>query len=361
MASGFWQGRRVLVTGHTGFKGGWLCVWLQTLGANVFGYALPPPGEPSLFEAARVLDGMRGVMSDVRDYDSLQQAVAEFQPEVIFHLAAQPLVSEGYQRPAETYAVNIMGTVHLLEAVRQSGSARALVNVTSDKCYENREWVWGYRENEPMGGYDPYSSSKGCAELITAAYRRSFFAGGGANGQRVGIATARAGNVIGGGDWAGGRLVPDVLRALRAREPVRLRQPQATRPWQHVLEPLSGYLVLAEHLFQDPMAYGEGWNFGPDSAGTKPVSWVVEQIGGLWDSSLPAQNWEQQGQSLYHEAHALSLDCAKAHARLGWQPKLTLSESLAWAVDWTKAMDAGADMRRVTENQIADYGKRERQ
>lgn len=353
--AGFWQGKRVLVTGHTGFKGGWLCVWLQSLQAHVFGYALPPPGGPNLFEAAHIAKGMTGVLGDIRDFDALHRALAEFQPEIVFHLAAQPLVGKSYRHPMETYATNVMGTVHLLEAVRQVGSVRAVVNVTSDKCYENKEWAWGYRENEPMGGHDPYSSSKGCSELVTAAYRSSFFAVGDADGPRVGIATARAGNVIGGGDWAAERLVSDVLRAVMSRQPVRLRQPGATRPWQHVLEPLSGYLALAERLFQDPKAYGEGWNFGPDEAAAKPVSWVVEQILALWGSS---EAWEQEAQPPYHEAHFLKLDCAKAHARLGWWPTLALGESLAWVVDWTKAWDAGADMRHVTENQITDYEKR---
>ena len=355
MEGGFWQGKRVFVTGHTGFKGGWLCLWLQSLQADVFGYALPPPTSPNLFEAAAVASGMTSMTGDILDRERLSGAVAEFRPEVVFHLAAQALVSESYRHPVETYATNVMGTVHVLEAVRQTGGVRALVNVTSDKCYENKEWLWGYRENEPMGGYDPYSSSKGCAELVSAAYRRSFFSAADENGECVGIATARAGNVIGGGDWAAGRLIPDVLQSLIAGQSIRLRQPEATRPWQHVLEPVSGYLTLAERLFQNPEEYGEGWNFGPDEASAKPVSWIVEHLSTLWGESKP---WEREAQPLYHEAHSLKLDCAKASSRLGWQRKLTLDESLAWVVDWMKAWRAGADMKQITERQITEYRNR---
>ena len=272
----FWRGRRVFLTGHTGFKGGWLALWLQRLGADVTGYALDPPTTPSLFAVARVGAGMRSIINDIRDAETLAQAMREAQPEIVIHMAAQPLVRYSYQAPVETYATNVMGTVHLLEAVRQTDSVRAVVNVTSDKCYENREWVWGYRENEPMGGYDPYSNSKGCAELVTAAYRNSYFNPAQYSQHGVALASARAGNVIGGGDWAEDRLIPDILRAIAAGEAVNIRSPHAIRPWQHVLEPLSGYLLLAQRLIEDGPAHAEGWNFGPSEEDARPVQWIVE-------------------------------------------------------------------------------------
>ena len=258
---GFWAGKRVFLTGHTGFKGSWLSLWLQTMGAKVTGFALAPPTSPSLFEAARVADGMTSIIGDIRDAAALKDALVAADSEIVLHMAAQPLVRASYDDPVGTYATNVMGTVHLLEAVRAAASVRACVVVTTDKCYENREWAWGYREDEPMGGFDPYSNSKGCSELVTSAYRRSFFQHSG-----IALGSARAGNVIGGGDWAADRLVPDILRAFEQNKPVVIRNPNATRPWQHVLEPLSGYLVLAERLYNDGQAFAEGWNFGPHSA-----------------------------------------------------------------------------------------------
>ncbi len=346
----FWRGKRVLVTGHTGFKGSWLCLWLQHLGAELCGYALAPPTTPSLFAVADVERDMRSVVGDIRDFEGLLETMAQWQPQVVLHLAAQPLVGEGYRQPVDTYAVNVMGTVHLLEAARQTKSVRAVVCVTSDKCYENQGWAWGYRESDPMGGSDPYSSSKGCAELVTAAYRRSFFA----PEADVGVATARAGNVIGGGDWQAERLVPHLLAALARGEAALLRRPSAVRPWQHVLEPLSGYLALAQCLFEDGAAFGEAWNFGPNTDAVKPVSWLAERLGARWGETNP---WQQE-RIEFHEASMLALDSAKAQQRLLWQPVLALEEALQWTVNWAKAYGAGENMRDVTLSQIAEYQQR---
>ncbi|WP_313617851.1 CDP-glucose 4,6-dehydratase, partial [Rhizobium sp.] len=277
----FWRGKRVLLTGHTGFKGSWLSLWLQNLGAHVTGFALPPPTSPSLFEATGVADGMTSLIGDIRDLEALKNAVRTADPEIVIHMAAQPLVRYSYVNPVETFSTNVMGVVNLLEAVRESQKIRAVVNVTTDKCYENREWPWGYRENEPMGGYDPYSSSKACAELVTAAYRRSYFTTP-SNGHRVAVATARAGNVIGGGDWAKDRLIPDIVYAFSQGVPASIRNPQAIRPWQHVLESLRGYLILAENLFEHGDEFAEAWNFGPNDDDAKPVSWITERMAELW-------------------------------------------------------------------------------
>lgn len=351
----FWQGKRVLITGHTGFKGSWLALWLQALGANVVGYALEPPTTPNMFTLASVASGVVSIPGDVCDLAHVRQAVARAQPEIVFHLAAQPLVRASYQDPLTTYATNVMGTVHLLESVRQADSVRAVVCITSDKCYENREWVWGYREHEAMGGHDPYSSSKGCAELVAAAYRKSFFHPNQYGHHHTAIATARAGNVIGGGDWSPDRLVPDVLRALRQGETVRLRHPQAIRPWQHVLEPLSGYLTLAERLCEHGPEYSEAWNFGPLDSGMQPVSWVVETLITLWGSDI---TWHQEPADQMHEDRYLMLDCAKARRRLQWEPCLDITTALRWTVEWMQAWRAGADMRRVSIAQIGRFMER---
>ena len=345
----FWQGKKVFITGHTGFKGSWLSLWLQLLGAEVLGYSLPAPTEPSLFELAMIGKGMTSVVGDVRDLDHLVRVVVDFQPEIVFHMAAQPLVRYSYENPVETYGVNIMGTVHLLEAVRRVDTVRSLVNITSDKCYENREWVWGYREQEPMGGYDPYSSSKGCAELVTAAYRNSFFP---ADSQTA-IATARAGNVIGGGDWSNDRLIPDILRAINNKQTIIIRNPQAIRPWQHVLDPLAGYLLLAEKLYQGEEDFRNGWNFGGSDQDTQPVEWIVATMLELWvDAGV---GWECDQIPQPHEANYLKLDCSKAKAYLGWEPQLDLTTALAWVVEWTKAWARGANMGEFTKQQILDY------
>ncbi|MDX2256971.1 MAG: CDP-glucose 4,6-dehydratase [Pseudanabaenaceae cyanobacterium bins.39] len=355
MTVDFWQGKRVLVTGHTGFKGSWLSLWLQSLGTDLVGYSLAAPTTPNLFELARISDRMVSVVGDVGDLDHLVRVFAEYQPEIVIHMAAQALVRESYQNPVGTYAVNVMGTVNVLEAVRQTKSVRAVVNVTSDKCYENQEWVWGYRESEAMGGYDPYSSSKGCAELVTAAYRNSFFNISNYAQHGVGVASARAGNVIGGGDWACDRLIPDLIRAWQVQEKVVIRYPQAIRPWQHVLEPLSGYLTLAEHLYHDGITYGGAWNFGPHDSDAQTVGWIVEQMANLWEGEA---DWIKGNVAQPHEAHYLKLDCSKARNILKWQPKLNVKTALTWVMDWTKAWQSGADMRDVTLAQIRQFSSK---
>jgi len=352
MNPGFWKGRHVFLTGHTGFKGSWLSLWLQDLGAELTGYALAPPTTTNLFEVGQVGKCMRSIIADVRDAPAFAKAMREAKPEIVIHMAAQPLVRYSYDKPVETYAINVMGTVHLLEAVRQTDTVRALVNVTSDKCYENKEWFWGYRENEPMGGHDPYSNSKGCAELVTAAYRSSYFNAARYGKHGVGIATGRAGNVIGGGDWAEDRLIPDILRAIEAGEPVQIRNPHAIRPWQHVLEPLSGYLTLAEKLYTEGPAYAEGWNFGPLDTDARPVQWIVEQLTAQWGEGA---SWQLDANGHPHEAHYLKLDCSKARAKLGWCPKWQLSDTLDSIVAWHKALLARADMNAYTLSQIAGY------
>jgi len=352
MTLDFWRGRRVFITGHTGFKGGWLSLWLQQLGAEVTGYALPPPTDPSLFVLARVGEGMRGSLADIRDLSSLMAAGREAQPEVVFHLAAQSLVRESYRNPVETYATNVLGTVHLLESVRQTPGVRAVVNVTSDKCYENREWIWGYRENEAMGGRDPYSSSKGCAELVTSAWRHSYFDPGRYLEHGVALASARAGNVIGGGDWAEDRLIPDLLRSFAAGSPAVIRHPDAVRPWQHVLEPLSGYLQLAQKLVEEGPAYAEAWNFGSDESAARPVRWIAERLARQWGGGAA---WLHAAGTHPHEAHLLKLDCTKARTRLNWRSRWPLDEALHRTVDWQRGWLEGADCRELTLRQIREY------
>ena len=352
MNPAFWQGKRVLLTGHTGFKGSWLSLWLQSMGAQVTGYALAPPTNPSLFEIAEVAQGMTSIIGDIRDLDKLQDVFATHQPEIVIHMAAQPLVRYSYQNPVETYSTNVMGTVHLLEAVRNTPSVKAVVNITTDKCYENREWVWGYRENEPMGGFDPYSNSKGCAELVSAAYRSSFFNANNYAQHGVATATVRAGNVIGGGDWAQDRLIPDILAAFEQGRKVDIRNPNAIRPWQHVMEPLRGYLTLAEQLFEHGPSFGEGWNFGPNDEDAKPVGWIVEQMAALWGADA---QWQEDTGEHPHEAHYLKLDISKARSRLDWHPALRLKDALALIIDWSKQRAAGANMRQLTLSQLQAY------
>jgi len=356
MNAAFWRGKKVLLTGHTGFKGAWLALWLNELGAKVAGYALDAPTEPSLFSAARVADTVEHTIADVRDLALLRARVRTFRPEIVFHLAAQALVRQSYAEPVETYATNVMGTANVLEAVRLEPSARAVVIVTSDKCYENREWIWGYRENEAMGGHDPYSSSKGCAELVCAAYRASYFNPGRLAEHGVGIASARAGNVIGGGDWSADRLIPDAYRAIASGEPVRIRNPKALRPWQHVLEPLSGYLLLAERLCDGEERFAQGWNFGPPEADARSVADVMNKVVELWGGAL---RWELDGGAHPHEATLLRLDCSKARVSLGWRPKLGLQEALAWTVEWYRAYLSKADVRQMTLDQISRYMSKE--
>ena len=352
MTPQFWLDKRVFLTGHTGFKGSWLALWLQQLGAQVTGYALAAPTQPSLFDIASVGQSMHSVHGDVRDPPALLHAMQAAKPEIVIHMAAQSLVRLSYDTPVETYATNVMGTVHLLEAVRQTPGVRAVVNVTTDKCYENKEWAWGYRENEPMGGFDPYSNSKGCSELVSAAYRSSFFSPNHYAQHGVSLATARAGNVIGGGDWAKDRLIPDILAAFEGGRQVAIRNPHATRPWQHVLEPLRGYITLAERLFTDGPAFGEGWNFGPHSDDVRSVEWIVKQLAQHWGQGA---SWQMDAGEHPHEATYLKLDISKAANQLPWHPAIRLDHALALIVDWAREKQRGADMRAFTQAQIASY------
>jgi CDP-glucose 4,6-dehydratase len=348
----FWRERRVLLTGHTGFKGSWLALWLQALGARVTGFSSGVPTRPSLFELARVGDGMESIEGDVRDARALDDALAVARPEVVIHMAAQSLVRRSFAQPRETYEVNVMGTVNLLDAVRRDGTVRVVVNVTSDKCYENREWEWAYREHEPMGGHDPYSSSKGCAELVTDAFRRSYFC----THDSTRLASARAGNVIGGGDWAEDRLIPDLMRAALEGRSVHVRSPQSVRPWQHVLNPLCGYLMLAQALWSSPELAG-GWNFGPADEDARPVSWIVQRIAASWPQRLRWVENAQADRPQLHEARHLKLDSSRARSHLGWAPRWGLPEGLDATVAWYRSLHAGEDMSAVTESQIDAYGQ----
>ena len=343
----FWRGKRVFLTGHTGFKGGWLTLWLTDMGAEVHGYALMPPTEPNFYTVANLSKRLASsTIADILDSDALALAMQTAQPDIVLHLAAQPLVRYSYVSPVETYAVNIMGTVKLLEAVRQMPGVKAVVIITTDKCYESREWVWPYRENEALGGFDPYSSSKACSELVTAAYRRSFLEPAGKH-----LASARAGNVIGGGDWAADRLVPDFLRALDSGRALTIRSPLATRPWQHVLEPLSGYLMLAEKLFIEGQSFAEAWNFGPDEADSKPVQWIVEYLCG----QAPDAVWQLDASLQPHEAKILKLDSSKAKVQLDWRPRWNLQTALGMTLAWHQAWKQGADMAEVSAQHIQKY------
>lgn len=345
---GFWQGKRVLLTGHTGFKGSWLSLWLQRAGAELVGVALPPPTQPSLFEIAKVAQGMTSVTADIRDLERMVALVKEHRPQIVLHLAAQSVVRQSYKDPVETFATNVMGTVNVLEAVRRNNGVLAVVVVSSDKCYENREWHWGYRESDPMGGHDPYSNSKGCTELVTASYRSSFF---GADGGMA-VGSGRAGNVIGGGDWTADQLVPDAIRAFGRGQPVLLRSPGAVRPWQFVLEPLEGYLRLAQALVERGQSVAEGWNFGPSPAHAQPVQWVVECLARHWG---PPATWGLDAAQHPHEAGYLKLDSSRANVLLNWQSRLSLSTTLAWTVEWYQAHLKGADMRALTLEQIERF------
>lgn len=347
----FWKDRRVLVTGHTGFKGSWMTLWLQHLGARVTGYALEAPTRPSLFELADVAASCSHHIGDVRDLDQLLHVFAASQPEVVFHLAAQPLVRASYRDPLATMATNVMGTAHVLEAARHTLPVRAVVVVTTDKCYENREWLWPYRENDALGGHDPYSVSKACAELVTSAWRNSFAREG------LAIASARAGNVIGGGDWADDRLVPDFLRALDAGHVLAIRSPLATRPWQHVLEPLSGYLMLAERLFTEGQCFAEAWNFGPEEVDAKPVQWIVEYL----CSQVPDASWQCDAAPQPHEANMLKLDSSKAKIQLGWRPRWNLRTALGMTLAWHQAWKQDSDMAAISVQQIQAYEAAARQ
>jgi CDP-glucose 4,6-dehydratase len=348
----YWKGRKVFLTGHTGFKGSWLSLWLEALGAEVTGYALPPPTQPSLFEQAGVANCLRSILADLRDFDRLKKAIDDCQPEVVIHMAAQSVVCRGYEDPIETYSTNVIGTVNLFEALRQLGQSCAVVNVTSDKCYQNREWLWAYREDDAMGGHDPYSNSKACAELVTSAYRDSFFPPQRLETHRVALASARAGNVIGGGDWTANQLIPDLMRAFLAKEACLIRNPTATRPWQFVLEPLRGYLMLAERLLENPKTFASGWNFGPADDDAKSVSWIADKLVHLWG---PGAKWTHDRAVHPHEAHSLRLDASKAKFYLKWEPILPLSQALEWIVTWYRSFQEQADLGKLTRAQIQEY------
>jgi CDP-glucose 4,6-dehydratase len=349
----FWRKRRVLVTGHTGFKGGWLSLWLQKAGADVCGYSLEPPTTPNLFEEAQVAKEMRSVIADIRDLDKLRHVFTEFRPEIAIHMAAQPLVRTSYEDPLTTYAVNVMGTANFLEAVRGCDTARSVVVVTTDKCYENKEWHWGYREGDALGGYDPYSNSKACAELVVSSYRNSFFNPEQYSRHKVAIATVRAGNVVGGGDWAADRLVPDIFRTFSDGRKAMIRNPEAIRPWQYVMDPLRGYLLVAQKLCEQGVEYGQAWNFGPDFSDMRSVEWIVSRLARLWGEN--AEWVHNKGIEQPHEAGVLRLDCSKAAIELGWRPRLSLNSALEITVEWYKARLSGDDMRSFTMNQIEQY------
>jgi CDP-glucose 4,6-dehydratase len=343
----FWQNKKVFITGHTGFKGGWLSIWLQSMGAEVHGYSLSPSTETNFYGVAKVAKGMAtSTIADVRDGTNFSKTMMLIEPEIVFHLAAQPLVRYSYEQPLETYMVNVIGTVNMLEAVRQTPSVKAVVNITTDKCYENREWLWGYRENEAMGGHDPYSSSKACSELVTSAYRKSFMESSG-----ISLASARAGNVIGGGDWSDDRLVPDILKTIDNEEILNIRYPNATRPWQHVLEPVYGYLLLAEKLFIEGSVFAEGWNFGPADDDAKSVKWIVEQIAEMHKNL----KWECDDTPQPHEASYLKLDSSKAKNELEWEPSWNLKTALEKTLEWHEAWRNNDDMASTTISQIEAY------
>jgi len=345
----FWQGKKVFLTGHTGFKGSWLSLWLSELGAEVQGYALAPETTPSLFIEAKVAEKIKSEIGDIRDLEQLQASMEAFNPDLLIHMAAQPLVRLSYKEPIETYDTNVMGTVKVLEAAKGCLNLKSIVSVTTDKCYENKEWVWGYREDEAMGGHDPYSSSKGCAELVVSAYRRSFLQERG-----VGLASARAGNVIGGGDWAEDRLIPDILHAFENQQSVIIRNPKSTRPWQHVLEPLSGYLVLAQKLYEEPRDYAEGWNFGPKDEGAEPVDWILDKMMNNWQGDV---SWQLDDNAQPHESGFLKLDISKAKSRLNWQPTWQLNKTLELITSWHQAWLNKEDMQRICLREINEYSR----
>ena len=351
MKPAFWKARRVFLTGHTGFKGSWLALWLERLGAQVVGYSLEPPSQPSLFEMAAVDQGIESIHGDIRDLGKLSASIERHQPEVVLHLAAQSLVRQGYHDPIETYSTNVLGTANVLEAARKAESIRILLSVTSDKCYDNGDRKHGFREGDPLGGKDPYSSSKACAELVTGAYRQSFFSG---TGNNTAIASARAGNVIGGGDFAADRLVPDLVRGFLAKQPVLIRRPLAVRPWQHVLEPLSGYLTIVEQGWNSPAKIEGAWNLGPDSIDERPVEWVADRLVALWGDDAA---WTRDQRVHPAEAAFLKLDSTKARTVLDWRPRLELAQALEWVTAWHQAIAAGGNARELTIAQIGAYEK----
>ncbi|MBT5665098.1 MAG: CDP-glucose 4,6-dehydratase [Rhodospirillaceae bacterium] len=354
----FWANKTVLVTGHTGFKGAWLCLWLQKMGATVVGYALDAPTKPNLFSVADVERGMTSITGDIRDIETLQSVMSDHKPEIVFHMAAQSLVRYSYEAPLETYSTNVMGAVNLLEAVRLSHSVKSVVVVTSDKCYENKEWDRGYQEDDVLGGRDPYSNSKGCAELVTSAYRQSFFESADNSGHPAAVASARAGNVVGGGDWAQDRLIPDAMRAFTANRAMIVRSPNAIRPWQHVLEPLAGYILLAQNLFHNGADFAQAWNFGPPESDVRSVSMVLQTLRRLWGEDVIVR--EDINETQVHEAQTLKLDSAKAAKLLNWRPRLSLEDGLGFVVDWYRSYKNDEDMRAFTIRQIEIFENKDR-
>ncbi|MPL93530.1 CDP-glucose 4,6-dehydratase [bioreactor metagenome] len=350
--NGIFFEKKILITGHTGFKGSWLSLILHRLGANVYGYALEPPTNPSLFKEAKIRELITSYTGDVRDLDKLSIVFQQVKPEIVIHMAAQPLVRDSYRIPVETYSINMMGTVNVLEACRRTNSVKVILNITTDKCYENKEWHWGYRENDPLGGYDPYSNSKACSELITSSYRDSFYNQIDYDKHKVAIATARAGNVIGGGDWAVDRLIPDFIRAISHSQEVVIRSPLAIRPWQHVLEPLNGYLLLAANLYEHGAKFNGGWNFGPEDKDARNVEWITNTICKLWNNGA---SYRLDTNPQPHEANYLKLDCSKAKTELGWEPKWNIHKTLESIVMWNKSYLKGDDIRKTTESQIEEY------
>ena len=353
MEENFWKNKKIFLTGHTGFKGGWMSLWLQSLGAKVTGYSLEPSSNPNFFQVGNVAEEMTSIIGDISDYKSLSDAIKISEPEIIFHMAAQPLVRYSYENTIETYTTNVMGTVNLLEASRGCKSIKAIVNITTDKCYENKEWVWSYRENEPMGGHDPYSSSKGCAELVTSSFRSSFFNKETYHKHGVALASVRAGNVIGGGDWAEDRLIPDIFRSIESGKSIKVRNPKSIRPWQHVLEPLAGYLMLAQNLYNNGTKYAEAWNFGPNTGEAISVQEIIEDLNTLL---LPAGiNWDIDLDKNYHEANLLTLDISKANKFLKWKPLLNMKDALELIVDWHKGYKNNENMKIFSLKQIKEY------
>lgn len=352
MRPGFWAGKKVLITGHTGFKGSWLSLWLQVAGARVTGFSLDRPSDPCLFDLASVASGITDIHGDIRNLSLLTSCLRESECEVVIHMAAQSLVRRSYRDPLDTYSTNVMGTANVLEAVRNSDTVRVVIIVTSDKCYENREQDAGYKETDPMGGFDPYSSSKGCAELVTAAWRNSYFNPADYAAHRVAVASARAGNVIGGGDWAEDRIIPDIMNAFQERRPVTLRNPAAIRPWQFVMEPLNGYLTLAERMWDDGSAYSSAWNFGPEDARLRSVSWLTDALAVRWGKGA---GWHAHADNHPHEAKLLRLDCTHARQHLQWKPLQDTEESLDWIVEWYRAYFNGSDVRAVTLDQVRRF------
>tara|TARA_B110000014_G_scaffold260633_1_gene250761 strand:+ start:1147 stop:2211 length:1065 start_codon:yes stop_codon:yes gene_type:complete len=352
MDSNFWKNKKVLLTGHTGFKGSWLSLWLQKLQVDLVGFSKSIPTQPSLFELADVGKNMTSIMKDIRNIQDVSDTVKEHKPDIVIHMAAQSLVQKSYEDPLETFSTNIMGTINVLEALRKTSEKCVVINVTSDKCYENQELARGYNENDPMGGFDPYSSSKGCAELITSSFRNSFFTNSNLEKPDISLASVRAGNVIGGGDWAENRIVPDIIKGIIHKKTIKIRNPDAVRPWQYVLEPLRGYLELAEKLWKDKSEYAESWNFGPDDDDIKPVSWIVKEITNMWNSNVEV---DYNTSNLKHETNFLKLDCSKAKSKLKWTPKIKLEQGLQLTVDWYKQYEQKKELKEFTENQIEEY------